>query len=76
MFYSDKKPFYFCLDFALNKYLLRKNHKGVIIIHSMLGLYDEAVELSIKHNFIHLAKEYARRPKEKFRQKKLWIKIA
>ena len=53
----------FDLDFALRMFKKNDLVKGQIKIYGMMGLYNEAVNLALKHgDNIELAEEYAKKP--------------
>lgn len=67
----------FDLDFALRMFKNNNLIKGQIKIYGMMGLYNEAVDLALKHNDnIELAEEYAQKPQSIENQRKLWLDIA
>lgn len=68
------------IDFDLNFALLLCQHRKLtrceIILYGMMGLYEEAVELSMNKDQIDLAKFYASRPESDNLKNNLWLKIA
>lgn len=55
--------------------LSNRKYEACCILYDMLGLYEEAVDLSLTVNS-ELAKKYANRIENEKSKKKLWIKIS
>lgn len=83
---EDEEPLLHYLNNQVNnpvvdlKYALRicnkaKKLRSCVYIYSMLGLYEEAVKLSLNVD-IQLAKVNADKPEDKEIQRKLWLEIA
>jgi hypothetical protein len=41
----------------------------------MMGLYTESVSLALKYNLIEKAKDYAKKPEDEEKKKKLWMMV-
>lgn len=40
-----------------------------------MGLYAESVALALQHDFLEKAKEYAKKPEDEDKKKKLWMMV-
>ncbi|KAI9293383.1 hypothetical protein K502DRAFT_293809 [Neoconidiobolus thromboides FSU 785] len=68
---------YYNLDYALRLCFQYHRIQSIIFIYSLLGLYDEAVNTSLKYQDIELAKINADKVEDDSdRRKRLWLKIA
>lgn len=66
----------FDLDFALRLFKQASLIDAQIIIYGMMGLYTESVTLALDYEMIDKAKDYASRPLDDDKKKKLWMMIA
>lgn len=69
---------YFDLQYALRVCTQQQKTEACIIIYSAMGLFEEAVELSLHKNDLELAKINADKPADddEALRKKLWLRIA
>ncbi|CAG8483434.1 620_t:CDS:10 [Paraglomus occultum] len=73
---EGRKPHY-NLDYALRLCSQNGRMQSCVHIYSNMGLYEEAVDLALKHNDLELARINADKPEDdEALRKKLWLKIA
>lgn len=50
------------------------NHSHILLLR-MMGLYTESVNLALQYNLIDKAKDYAKKPEDDDKKKKLWMMV-
>ncbi|CAG8658675.1 5183_t:CDS:10, partial [Cetraspora pellucida] len=73
---EGKEPYY-NMDYALRLCSQNGKTQSCVHIYSNMGLFEEAVDLALKHNDLELARINADKPEDdEALRKKLWLKIA
>ncbi|CAG8446869.1 13007_t:CDS:10, partial [Dentiscutata heterogama] len=73
---EGKEPYY-NMDYALRLCSQNGKTQSCVHIYSNMGLFEEAVDLALKHNDLELARINADKPDDdEPLRKKLWLKIA
>ncbi|KAK9450847.1 Pep3/Vps18/deep orange family-domain-containing protein [Limtongia smithiae] len=68
---------YYDTDFALRLCIKHERVQSCIFIYSSMGLFEEAVDLALKHDNVELAGVVADRPGDNAQlRKKLWLRVA
>ncbi|CAB4425152.1 unnamed protein product [Rhizophagus irregularis] len=74
---SEGREPYYNLDYALRLCSQNRRTQSCVHIYSNMGLYEEAVDLALKHDDLELARINADKPEDDDAlRKKLWLKIA
>ncbi|CAI2181674.1 1175_t:CDS:10 [Funneliformis geosporum] len=74
---SEGREPYYNLDYALRLCSQNGRMQSCVHIYSNMGLYEEAVDLALKHDDLELARINADKPEDDDSlRKKLWLKIA
>ncbi|RIA95939.1 Pep3/Vps18/deep orange family-domain-containing protein [Glomus cerebriforme] len=74
---SEGREPHYNLDYALRLCSQNRRMQSCVHIYSNMGLYEEAVDLALKHNDLELARINADKPEDDDAlRKKLWLKIA
>lgn len=74
-FYGNDR--FYDTDFALRLCIKHERVQSCIFIYSSMGLYEEAVNLALKHDNVELASVVADRPmSDAPLRKKLWLRVA
>jgi len=75
--FLNKSNRFFDLEYALRVCMKEKKYHACVLIYGSMGLYEESVDLALRHCTIELAKENADKPEDDAElRKKLWLRIA